>query len=357
MKLFVNGIVFIQFICLWSCVSVTGTANPEGALYALSELNTRDKKSDAKGDTVLKLPEGYSAGSPEVLRFGDDFFDCSLFAKSFAQGNALYGEFVLKLRGSDVENAAFTLKGENVPLTETAWGYRCFAAIHPEQKPGKIDGVFKCTVNGKSRSVRVAVKVKDVEYPVSTRRLDLGKFSDESYYKDPAKRQFIKECAEIRARAFKSDTADSITNSLSHPRDFHKITGAYWHKRIYLSYAKKKNNKMVKSKSRVSYHRGVDLKGAVGSPVFAMADGLVVLSHLMFFEGNIVAIDHGNRVFTYYMHMDSRGVKPGDRVRAGEQIGTVGSTGSSTGPHLHVALSIRGVHVDPLSLLCLPVTR
>ncbi|HQO39649.1 MAG TPA: hypothetical protein PK986_04195, partial [Spirochaetota bacterium] len=150
MKLFVNVIVFIQFVCLFSCVSVAGiAANPEGELYASSEKNIRDKKAGERGDTVLKLPEGYSAGSPEILRFGDDFFDCSLFAKSFAQGNALYGEFVLKARGADVENASFTLKNERVPLTETAWGYRCFAAIHPEQKPGKIDGVFSCTVNGK----------------------------------------------------------------------------------------------------------------------------------------------------------------------------------------------------------------
>ena len=88
-----------------------------------------------------------------------------------------------------------------------------------------------------------------------------------------------------------------------------------------------------------------------------MADGVVVLSHLMFFEGNMVVVDHGNRVFSYYMHMDSRGVAVGDRVMAGQKIGTVGSTGTSTGPHLHVALSIRGVHVDPMSLLWLPVTR
>jgi len=88
-----------------------------------------------------------------------------------------------------------------------------------------------------------------------------------------------------------------------------------------------------------------------------MADGLVVLSHKMFYEGNMVVIDHGNRVFSYYQHMDSRKVKEGDRVAAGDFIGTVGITGIVTGPHLHVALSIRDVHVNPLSILSLPVSR
>jgi murein DD-endopeptidase MepM/ murein hydrolase activator NlpD len=318
-------------------------------------LSYQDKISGIT-NSVIKTPEGYTVGKPEVIKFSDDYFDCSLFAKSFAQGNAVYGELLFKGRDMAVRDAVLSLKGEKVPLTATAWGYRFIAAIHPEQKPGKIEGVVTYTVDGKTKSLRVNVSVKDVKYPVSTKKLDLGKFSDESYYRDPEKMKFIKECEEVRAQAFKSDTADSITNSLSHPRDFHKITGAYWNKRIYLSYEKKKNGKMVKSKSRVSFHRGVDLKGPAGTPVYAMADGLVVLSQMMFFEGNMVVVDHGNKVFSYYMHMDSRGVKTGDRVRAGQQIGKVGSTGTSTGPHLHVALSIRGVHVDPLSLLWLPVS-
>lgn len=358
MRLWIKIIIFMPFICLWSCASAgTRHGNGDGALFASADKMSQGDRVQGRTDTVLKVPQGYTAGSPGVIKFSDDYFDCALFARDFAQGNAVYAEFVLKGRGLAAENALFTLKGEKIPLTATSWGYRCIAAIHPEQKPGKLEGIFTYTSGGKSRLIRVTVNVKDVAYPVSTKRLDLGKFSDESYYKDPEKKKFIKECEELRSQAFRSDTADSMTNSLSHPRDFHRITGAYWNKRIYLSYAKKKNNKKVNSKSRVSYHRGVDFKGDFGAPVYAMADGLVVLSHLMFFEGNMVVVDHGNKVFTYYMHLDSRSVNAGDRVRAGQQIGKVGSTGTSTGPHLHVALSIRGVHVDPLSLLCLPVTR
>lgn len=358
MRLSIRIVLILPFVCFWACASAQSSGGRvEGSLYASTGSLSAEDKMSGRTNTLLKVPEGYNAGRPEVIQFSDDYFDCSLYAKEFAQGNAVYAEFILRGRGLPAEKAGFTFKGESIPLTATAWGYRCIAAIHPEQKPGRIDGVFTYTSDGTTRSIRVTVNVKDVEYTISTKRLDLGKFSDESYYKDPEKKKFILECEEIRAQAFKSDTGDSITNSVSHPRDFHKVTGAYWNKRIYLSYEKKRKNKMVKSRSRVSFHRGLDLKGDTGAPVYAMADGVVVLSHLMFFEGNMVVVDHGNKVFTYYMHMDSRSVNAGDRVRAGQQIGRVGSTGTSTGPHLHVALSIRGVHVDPLSLLCLPVTR
>jgi murein DD-endopeptidase MepM/ murein hydrolase activator NlpD len=84
---------------------------------------------------------------------------------------------------------------------------------------------------------------------------------------------------------------------------------------------------------------------------------VVVLSYSMFFEGKMVVIDHGDQVFSYYQHLDSMTVEPGDRVRAGDIIGGVGDTGMVTGPHLHLAFSIRGVHVDPLSILSLPMSR
>ncbi|RXL57228.1 M23 family metallopeptidase, partial [Citrobacter sp. AAK_AS5] len=78
-------------------------------------------------------------------------------------------------------------------------------------------------------------------------------------------------------------------------------------------------------------------------------DGVVVLSYEMFWEGKMVVVDHGNQVFSYYQHLDSLNVKEGQNVKAGDVVGGGGATGMVTGPHLHVAFSIRGIHVDPLS--------
>jgi len=100
------------------------------------------------------------------------------------------------------------------------------------------------------------------------------------------------------------------------------------------------------------YHRGVDYAGAVGSPVVAPAAGRVALvgqvSQGFRVHGNIVGIDHGQGVTSIYMHLSRINVKEGDFVKAGQVIGAVGSTGASTGPHLHWGLYVHGQSVDPL---------
>lgn len=100
-----------------------------------------------------------------------------------------------------------------------------------------------------------------------------------------------------------------------------------------------------------SYHRGVDLRGAAGTPIKAMADGKVLIAQNMYFAGNTVYIDHGQGVLSTYAHMSRLDVKPGETVKAGQRIGLVGATGRVTGPHLHLGVSILGVAVDPLSLV------
>lgn len=98
-------------------------------------------------------------------------------------------------------------------------------------------------------------------------------------------------------------------------------------------------------------HMGVDLRGAEGTVIRACADGEVVLAEEHFFSGKSVYIDHGQGVVSMYFHLSAIGVAPGDRVRRGEVVGMVGSTGRVTGPHLHFGLAVQGELVDPLPLL------
>lgn len=98
-------------------------------------------------------------------------------------------------------------------------------------------------------------------------------------------------------------------------------------------------------------HRGLDLRGAEGTPILACADGRVVLADDLYFSGNAVYIDHGQGVFTSYLHMSRILVRPGDVVRRGQVIGQVGATGRVTGPHLHLSLIVLGQAVDPEPLL------
>jgi murein DD-endopeptidase MepM/ murein hydrolase activator NlpD len=99
------------------------------------------------------------------------------------------------------------------------------------------------------------------------------------------------------------------------------------------------------------YHRGLDYASGTGSPVMAMAAGRVALLGLesqgFKIHGNVVGVDHGQGVASIYLHLSRIDVKKGQMVRAGQVIGAVGSTGATTGPHLHMGLYVNGQAVDP----------
>jgi murein DD-endopeptidase MepM/ murein hydrolase activator NlpD len=104
-----------------------------------------------------------------------------------------------------------------------------------------------------------------------------------------------------------------------------------------------------------SPHAGYDWAAPVGTPVLAANAGRVVLVAEHFFAGRNVVVDHGLGLFTLYYHLDEARVAPGTLVTAGQVLGTVGATGRVTGPHLHLAVLLRGARVDPESLLALPL--
>lgn len=100
-----------------------------------------------------------------------------------------------------------------------------------------------------------------------------------------------------------------------------------------------------------SYHKGIDIAAPTGSRVIAAAGGKVVIATYSASAGNYIMISHGSGTYTVYMHMSSLNVSEGDEVSQGDTIGAVGSTGYSTGPHLHFGIRKNGSYVDPESYL------
>lgn len=100
-----------------------------------------------------------------------------------------------------------------------------------------------------------------------------------------------------------------------------------------------------------SPHGGIDLRGKTGTPVPAAAGGRVAFSGRLYYSGNAVIIDHGLDIFSLYLHLDTLSVSVGDQVKQGQLIGTLGSTGRVTGPHLHWGIKINGIFVDPLEFI------
>jgi murein DD-endopeptidase MepM/ murein hydrolase activator NlpD len=105
------------------------------------------------------------------------------------------------------------------------------------------------------------------------------------------------------------------------------------------------------SDGKKSHHVGLDLSQKRGVPVMAAADGLVLVAHEQAIFGNVVVVNHGHHVATSYNHLDSIAVQEGERVVAGQVVGTLGATGQSTGPHLHWGLEVDVVAVDPAEWL------
>lgn len=94
-------------------------------------------------------------------------------------------------------------------------------------------------------------------------------------------------------------------------------------------------------------HKGIDMAAPSGTPIYATADGLISKAEYYSSYGNFIAIGHGGELETRYAHLSRIAVASGQRVRKGDLIGYVGSTGRSTGPHLHYEVRVAGQAVDP----------
>ena len=134
----------------------------------------------------------------------------------------------------------------------------------------------------------------------------------------------------------KSKTVGS--NSLFTPVDSATLTSGFGDRENPVTFAKEK-------------HKGLDMATESGSPVYAAASGSVVYSANSPTYGNYLIVDHGNGLKTLYAHCSKLLKTKGDTVNAGEKIALVGSTGQSTGPHLHFEIIINGINVDPKWLL------
>jgi murein DD-endopeptidase MepM/ murein hydrolase activator NlpD len=102
---------------------------------------------------------------------------------------------------------------------------------------------------------------------------------------------------------------------------------------------------------RSAFHEGLDFPAAVGTAIVAAAAGVVIAAEYHPQYGNMLDIDHGNDIITRYAHASRLFVKVGDIVQRGQHIADLGTTGRSTGPHLHFEVRIKGVAQDPRKFL------
>ena len=219
-----------------------------------------------------------------------------------------------------------TLDSQDYPVFENNGKYRALIPTSPLNTPGKMT----LSVRGDYQTSNIGVWLKNRTFPVQKIWLS-GKSGR------PATPLELE-----RVSAFKELVTPQKywQGSFVRPNAAQVSTG-FGVRRYY-------NNVFAQD----YYHKGVDYAGGYGSPVVAPAAGKVRLVgredagfHV---HGNVVGIDHGQGVLSIFMHLQDIDVVEGAMVKAGERIGTIGSTGASTGPHLHWGLYVNQTAVDPV---------
>jgi murein DD-endopeptidase MepM/ murein hydrolase activator NlpD len=234
---------------------------------------------------------------------------------------------IIQVDGNGGETPKVSLQQKNYPAFPIGNGrFRALLPTTPLEKPG----ARLLQVAGDGQVQKLSVQVRDRDFPT------------QSIWLPPGKDEEGTDAEFDRVDAFKAlVTPEKFWDGKLLRPNSGEITTIYGVRRYY-------NGVFAQD----YYHRGVDYAGAYGSPVVAPAGGRVSLvgreSQGFKIHGNVVGIDHGQGVASILMHLSRIDVKEGDVVKAGQVIGALGSTGASTGPHLHWGLYVHGQSVDPV---------
>jgi murein DD-endopeptidase MepM/ murein hydrolase activator NlpD len=288
-------------------------------------------------EEVTLLSESY-----EELTFKEADFMISARANEFRQGNLGFIK-IREIKGKNkfdpsVHNVKWN--GVLIPLHPFGEYYLGVLPISPEHPVGVSFLDIEKDDPEKTTIYKFPINVVGTNFP-ERKMYNPLRIPKRYIIKEhsPETLEFIKKCEDKKQQAFSLNTELKFSSKFVLPLDKIFVTSPFYVKRYY------------HPSSPGKPHGGVDLRGKPGVPIYAIQDGKVVIAERMFFEGIFTVIDHGSKIFTLYMHQSRIHVKEGEMVKAGQLIGEVGSTGISTGPHLHLGLKVDGNMLNPLNVL------
>jgi murein DD-endopeptidase len=291
----------------------------------------------SRKDEVTILSDTY-----EEIRFKEEGFTIIARANEFKQGNLAFIK-IKEVKGKPkIDPSVLFAKWADKYITLQIYkdAYLGILPISPEHPEGTSYLDIEKKDEDKTTIYKFPISIVKANFPERKMYNPLrvpNKYILKEY--SPETVEFIKKCEDKKQLAFSSDSELKLTGKFVLPLDKIFVTSPFYVKRYYHPSTPGKP------------HGGVDLRGKPGVPIYALQDGKVVIAERMFYEGIFTVIDHGSKMFSLYMHQSKLHVKEGDYVRAGEKIGEVGSTGISTGPHLHLGLKVDGEIMNPLSIL------
>ena len=255
-----------------------------------------------------------------IIIFSNQYLSAVEFTGKFNQGSFILGK----------TNPGSKVKIDNKDVLVTQDGYFVFGIGRDRKnditiriiKDQKLDVIIKKVFKRKYKIQRIdGLPEKKVSPP------------KEVYERIKKENKIIVEAREIESNL------TFFTKKFINPLDKAIVTGVYGSQRI------------LNGKPKWP-HYGIDFAAKEGTKIKAMLDGTATMVESdLFYTGGTLIFDHGHGISTLYMHLKDIYVKKGQKVKQGEIIGTVGSTGRSTGPHLDVRLNWFGVRLDPATVL------
>ncbi|WP_285906592.1 M23 family metallopeptidase [Pseudodesulfovibrio pelocollis] len=261
-----------------------------------------------------------------------------------APGQAGVGQpFLVRLTSDQpLDTVSVHWLGKEVVPTISVWNDRHVALVMLgtdvlNAKPGKEELVVMASIDGKENTLRRTVQLVPVEYQRQELTLPEKMVTPpaEVLERIRAEREVTRAALETvsSARMWRLPLERPVGGEVSSPYGAQRILNG-----------KPKNP-----------HRGLDFRSPMNNPIKSVADGVVILVGDFYYAGNSVYVDHGNGVISLYFHLEKPMVKEGDTVQRGQVVGLTGMTGRSTGPHLHLSISVLGRLVDPEPLLKMTV--
>lgn len=236
---------------------------------------------------------------------------------------------------SDLQSINCAWLGKAYPLMRVGGAWEAFLPVPHNMRPG--DYTFRLiaqTPDGAIMERQQRVHVLKKEFPLQRMTMKRSTLSLYTY------KGVEEEYRAIRA-ALALETPDRMWEGRFEMPCEGRIRTAFGSRRII-------------NRKETHTHRGVDISAPEGAPVVASNSGMVALAREDFrLHGKTVVIDHGQGLASLYLHLSAISVAEGQFVQKGDQIGQVGQTGASTGPHLHWGFYVHGTSVDPLFMLYL----
>lgn len=270
---------------------------------------------------------------PEKAAGGENSLRVEVLPRTVRQGEVC----LLKARGpASLESVYGEFQGRRYPLEweEKKQDYEGLLGVDLHTRPEKYIIRF-IAIDGNRRvdSKTLSIRVEKADFPVQNLTLPRSMVELDAKTLDRVNR----ESKRLKVLFQKFGRERTWRGAFIRPVEG-ELSGAFGTRRIINGQPK-------------SSHTGVDLRAEEGTPVRASNSGRVALVDDLFFSGKSVILDHGWGLYSMYFHLSEARVREGDHIPKGAELGRVGSTGRSTGPHLHWGIILNGAKVDPFSLV------